>query len=70
MEDDTENDFDIESLFDGHGINEANPSLEILGVLCVCICGRKFLACIGCLINGDVGCCPDCDEKVSKARLN
>jgi hypothetical protein len=68
MDDDSE--FYIEEEFDGHSIHDDNPSLDIIGVLCVCICGRKFIACIGCLINGNISACPECDIRMPKAHLN
>jgi hypothetical protein len=66
---DDEDDFE-KKYFDGHAIHDEQPFLEILGVVCICACGRSFVACIGCLINGTVNCCPTCDIQMQNARLN
>jgi len=62
-------DVEEDEAFDGHSFLD-NPSVDIIGVICLCICGREFVACSGCLLNGDVHVCPDCQDKLQSAHLN
>jgi len=45
-------------------------SVTVTGVECVCVCGRIFWACIGCLLNGQIKFCPDCEPQEEKSKLS
>lgn len=64
--DDSDEEFDV---LDTHALYENSP-LRIIGVLCQCICGKTFIGCFACIVDGAITMCSSCHTQNEHAHLN
>jgi len=62
-------DDDDMDVLDTHNLYKNYP-VQIVGVICICICGKTFVACMACLVDGMVTMCSSCAGQNEHSHLN